>query len=566
MSNRLINESSPYLLAHADNPVDWYPWGDEALEAARAQNKPLFISIGYSSCHWCHVIARESFSDKTVAERINSAFIPVKVDREERPDIDAVYMSVCQSVTGSGGWPLTVLALPDGRPFFFATYMDKDRMTAMLMAAEELWNTQQEDLIDTSAHILENMLNGMEIASTYSIRTDLDRNAFIQLSRSFDRQWGGFGGAPKFPMPVRLLFLMDYYEKTGETQAMDIAEQTLLHMFRGGILDHISGGFFRYSTDVKWLVPHYEKMLYDNAMLLWAYARAYEITGRDIFKTVAESTADYVLREMRGENGEFYSSQDADRGGSEGAHYMLDEEELSRMMSAQDARELCSWFCVSGRGNANLIDNPEFEFLPANIERLRSELCINRTELKASGRDDKVLTAWNSLMVKALSIAAKALGRDDCRVAAEKACDFIMDKLFDGEIVYVCRRGSRRSVPGMAEDYSFLAMALLELGRLDDACKITKILINRFFDWENGGLYLYADNVPPLFLRPKETEDSVMPSGNSVLIKLLSELTENNDDRVWIDALKLQRKFMEAEAARYPAGFAFAVSALTLNS
>ncbi|MBQ3405196.1 MAG: thioredoxin domain-containing protein [Oscillospiraceae bacterium] len=566
MSNRLKNESSPYLLAHADNPVDWYPWGDEAFEAARQQNKPLFVSIGYSSCHWCHVIAAESFSDIEVAEKINRGFIPIKVDREERPDIDAVYMSVCQSATGSGGWPLTILALPDGRPFYLTTYLNKSGMLAMLDAAETLWQTQRYSLIDASVHILENMLNGMEVFSEYSRKDELDRTCFTQLNRSYDRQWGGFGRAPKFPMPCRLLFLMDYWERNGEERALDIVEQTLIRMYRGGVFDHISGGFFRYSTDSKWMVPHFEKMLYDNAMLLWVYSRAYAITGRALFKKAAEATADYVLREMTGKSGEFYSSQDADRGGSEGAHYMLDEKELGRVFSEEDAGELCSWFCVRGSGIANLIDNPDYETVPDSVERTRADLCSRRTELRTMGRDDKVLTAWNSLMITALSKAAGYLNRDDYRAAAERACGYVMDNLFDGETLYVCSRDSLRSVPGMAEDYCFLAMALIELGRTKQARDITDKLLEHFFDRENGGLYLYADNVPPLFLRPKETADSVLPSGNSVLIQVLNALSEGSEDDSFSDALRLQRRFMEAAAARYPAGSAYAVSALTKNN
>jgi len=564
MSNRLINEKSPYLLLHAENPVDWYPWSDEAKRKAVAENKPLFLSIGYSSCHWCHVIARESFEDTEIAENINRAFVPIKVDKEERPDLDSVYMEACQAMTGSGGWPLTVLATPEGIPFFSATYLPKEELLRLLQEAERLWNTEPEKLTRAAEHLRQHLQS--EETPPKSNMDGLGKIAYKQFSDSFDKRWGGFGQAPKFPSAHNLLFLLSYYRSTGEKYALEMVERTLEVMFRGGIFDHIGGGFCRYSTDEKWLIPHFEKMLYDNALLLWAYAEAFEITNRALYKRAGEQTADFVLRELTGPDGEFFGSLDADSEGGEGAYYALTPGELESLLGPEDGKLFCKWYSVTETGNfegksiPNLLYNHDAEKGNAYIEILREKVYAWRKVRMPLRRDDKVLTSWNALMIAALARASRVFDRKDYLEASERAADYLLKNLQDGNgRLYVRLRDGEAKYAGVADDYAFSALAFLELGQTDEAKKMVEVLLEHFFDKENGGFYLYADDAEQLYIRPKDIFDSAMPSGNSAALLALTRLRGGTNRETWEAAFKKQREFMAGQAARWPAGISFAL-------
>ncbi len=567
MSNRLINEKSPYLLQHAENPVDWYPWGEEAKERARTEDKPLFVSIGYSACHWCHVIARESFSDNEVAEVLNRRFVPVKVDREERPDIDSVYMSACQALTGSGGWPLTILALPDGRPFYAATYLPRDSLLRLLRSCALQWEGERTWFYNTATGVTE-ALKDVKIKTPGRAASpeELAAAAYRELSDNYDPRWGGFGSAPKFPTPHNILFLLDYFRDTGEEQALKMANSTLEAMYRGGIYDHIGGGFCRYSTDKMWLVPHFEKMLYDNALMLWAYADAYMLTGRPLFSYVGESVADYVLRELTGADGEFFSSQDADTGGEEGGFYTMTPAEIKSVLGDEAGRRFCDWFDITERGNfsgksiPNLMHNPEFEDEPEEISKLRHTIYEWRSQRAALSRDDKVLTTWNALMICGLVRGAEAFGRGDYLTAASRAADYIMTNLRtpDGRL-YIRRREGESFGAGIDTDYAATVLALLLLGHNDEAAALADILLGHFFDHDKGGLYLYADDAEQLFIRPKETYDGAIPSGNSIFLRVLAELFKKTKNEKWRGAYIKQLGFICSAAARYPLACAFAL-------
>lgn len=563
--NRLINEKSPYLLLHAENPVDWFPWGEEARNKAAAEDKPVFLSIGYSSCHWCHVIAEESFSDPDVAEVLNTGFVPVKVDREERPDVDSVYMTAAQAMTGSGGWPLTILALPDGRPFYAATYLPKMALLHLLNTAARLWKTERKKLTDTAGKIVQ-ALHVLEVTSPPGEPQNLAETALRQLSESYDGRYGGFSEAPKFPSPHNLLFLIDYYRRTKDKRALIMADSTLESMYRGGIFDHIGGGFCRYSTDRRWLVPHFEKMLYDNAMLLWAYAEMYSITGQAPIRFAGESTADYVLREMTGPGGEFYSSQDADSCGGEGGYYTFTPSEIKTALGEEGGNLFCRRFGITKAGNfenkniPNLIDNDNFASEPDGIPELRRKLYEWRRDRTILRRDDKVLTAWNALMICGLVRASEVFGRGDYLEAATKSADFILKNLTGpaGRLYIRWREGEAKG-EGTAEDYAFFSLALLMLGRTAEAAKLADILLLHFTDSDTGGLYLYADDAEPLFLRPKETYDGAMPSGNSAFLEVLARLYKATGEGRWRAALQKHLTYMCSAAARYPAGSTFAL-------
>jgi len=565
MPNRLINEKSPYLLLHAENPVDWYPWSDEAMRKAAAEDKPLFLSIGYSSCHWCHVIARESFEDAEVAEVLNRAFVPVKVDKEERPDLDAVYMVACQAMTGSGGWPLTALATPAGVPFFAATYLPKKDLLDLLREAERLWNTDREKLIQAAERLRQHLQT--EETPPKGDADGLAEAAYAQFSESFDRRWGGFGVPPKFPAPQNLLFLLSYYRGTGEAHALEMVERTLEGMFRGGIFDHIGGGFCRYSTDVKWLIPHFEKMLYDNALLLWAYAEAYEITGRAMYRCAGERTADFVLRELTGPDGEFFGSLDADSEGGEGAYYALTPGELESLLGPEDGKLFCKWYGIAESGNfegksiPNLLYNHDAERENAVIEALRKEVYDWRRARMPLRRDDKVLTSWNALMIAALARASRLFDKKDYLEAANRAADFLLKNLRDENGRLMIRlRGGEAKFAGIADDYAFAALAFWELGRVDETKEMVGVLLEHFSDRKNGGFYLTADDAESLYIRPKEIYDSAMPSGNSAALVVLRRLRTGADGAKWNSAYKNQLRFMANQAARSPAGIAFALS------
>ncbi|MBR3998994.1 MAG: thioredoxin domain-containing protein, partial [Clostridia bacterium] len=444
MSNRLANETSPYLLQHKDNPVDWYPWCSEAFDRAEKEDKPVFLSIGYSACHWCHVLAHESFEDKEIAELLNKYFISIKVDKEERPDIDSVYMAVCQAFTGSGGWPTSIFMTADQKPFFAGTYFPKSTRGGMigfrdlLIAIHEKWISDRTMLLKQSDEIIRH-LNSAEVM-TDTADTELIHTAVQQYEQSYDEKYGGFGRAPKFPTPHNLLFLLGYYERYKTASCLNMVEYTLMQMYRGGMFDHIGFGFCRYSTDKKFLVPHFEKMLYDNALLILAYCKAYTVTKKEIYLDIAEKTADYILREMTSPEGGFYSSQDADSEGEEGKYYLFTPDEIVNVLGEADGTRFNRHFDITEAGNfegkniPNLLKSDPDD---KSFEQFFSVIDDYRKKRYSLHRDEKTLTSWNSLMIAAMSRLYLVCKKKEYLTAALNADRFLREYLCDGDALCV---------------------------------------------------------------------------------------------------------------------------------
>ena len=578
MSNHLKDQTSPYLLQHAENPVDWYPWGEEAFSKARAEDKPVFLSIGYSTCHWCHVMAHESFEDLEIAEILNKYFVSVKVDKEERPDIDSIYMAVCQAFTGSGGWPASIFMTAEQKPFFAGTYFPKNaRFGAvgfrdLLLIIHRKWMDEREALL-SSADEIAAALNRYHAPASQADETLLDA-ALQWYRRNFDAPFGGFGGAPKFPAPHNLLFLMQQYEKRGDCQALNMAETTLQKMYAGGLFDHIGYGFCRYSTDRCYLVPHFEKMLYDNALLILSYCKAYELTGRPFYLEVAQKTASYVLTEMTSPNGGFYSAQDADSDGEEGKYYVFTREEVIGLLGQADGAAFCERFGITKAGNfggksipnllhaKNLTDESFDSFLPVLREYRRRRSSLHT--------DDKILTAWNALMIAALCRLYRC-SRDAVYLeAAKKAQGFIENSLCDQNMLYVSFRDGRPSGHGFLDDYASYIFALLSLYDatlerkfLHRAVQLTRETVMQYYDSEHGGFYLSGTENEALLFRPKECYDGAVPSGNSVMAYVLVRLNALLPDQRTEDVLDKQLAYMAGEAERFPAGFSMFLMALS---
>jgi uncharacterized protein YyaL (SSP411 family) len=568
-TNRLGAEKSPYLLQHAHNPVDWYPWGAEAFEKAEREDKPIFLSIGYSTCHWCHVMAHESFEDPEVAQMMNEAFVCIKVDREERPDIDGIYMTICQMLTGSGGWPLTIVMTPDKQPFFAATYIPKTSrygrtgMLDLIPRIQELWTTRRGELLESADRITNALREAPQDAPGQEPDAMTMQQAYRQLAERFDALHGGFGDAPKFPTPHNLLFLLRYWKRTGEGEALAMVEQTLEAMRLGGVYDHVGFGFHRYSTDRHWLLPHFEKMLYDQALMLMAYVEAYQATGKATYAETAQEIVAYVLRDMTSPEGGFYSAEDADSEGEEGKFYVWTEEELQGVLGEEDAGLLIDLFNVEPDGNfleeatrertgANILHlrKPVAELAeeiglaePALRERLeaaRQKLFTHREGRIHPHKDDKVLTDWNGLMIAALAKAAQAFDLADYANAASRAADFILTTMRseDGRLVHRYRDGEA-GLPAHVDDYAFLIWGLLELYEaafevryLQAALDLNEELLEHFWDGENGGFYVTASDAEELLIRQKEIYDGATPSGNSVAmwnLLRLARITANPD-------------------------------------
>ena len=463
MSNRLSMEHSPYLLQHADNPVDWHPWGLEVFEEAVRLDRPVFLSIGYSPCHWCHVMAHESFEDEAVARAVNKDFLPVKVDREERPDVDAVYMAACVAMNGSGGWPLTVLLAPDQKPFWAGTYLPRTQLLHLLGEAARLWRENRAGVLAAGETLTAHLRREAEHRPGAPSRK-LVRQAADLFARSFDPQWGGFGPTPKFPTPHNLIFLLQYAQLTGDGHAREMALRTLEAMYRGGLFDHVGGGFSRYSTDERWLVPHFEKMLYDNALLALAYTEAFQHTRRPLYGQTARRTLDYVLRELSDPQGGLCCGQDADSGGVEGKYYVLAPDELVSVLSRADAEHFCRWYGVTPAGNfegksiPNLLGQPHFDREPEGVDALREKVYAYRLGRTALHRDDKVLTAWNGLALAALARVGLVLDEPRYLDAARRTADFLAERLTgpDGRLLARWRDGDAAH-PGKLDDYAFYA-------------------------------------------------------------------------------------------------------------
>ncbi len=574
MSNRLSTERSPYLLQHAENPVDWRPWGPEVFEEAKRTDKPVLLSIGYSTCHWCHVMAHESFEDETVAQAVNAAFLPVKVDREERPDVDAVYMAACLAMNGSGGWPLTVLLTPDQKPFWAGTYLPKDQLLHLLRKAARLWREDRAGVLVTgdtlTAHLQQ---EGQARPGTPS--RELVRQAVSQFAQSYDERWGGFGAAPKFPTPHNLIFLLRYAQLAKEEHAREMALHTLNNMYRGGLFDHVGGGFSRYSTDQHWLVPHFEKMLYDNALLALAYTEAFQHTRCPIYGKITRRTLDYVLRELSGPQGGFCCGQDADSDGVEGKYYALTPDELAQALGGVDGLRFCQWYGITPEGNfegksiPNLLGQSQFDQDPEDMAALREQVYAYRLSRTALHRDDKVLTAWNGLAMAALARAGLVLDEPWYLDAARQTAEFLAEKLTtsDGRLLARWRDGDAAH-PGKLDDYAFLAYGLLELysatfdaSYLTRAVGLADCLLKLFFDGERGGFYPYASNGEQLLTRTKEAYDGAMPSGNSIAALVLFRLSRLTGEMRWREAADLHLSWLAGAAEGYPAGHSFAMLA-----
>ena len=553
-ANKLIQEKSPYLLQHAYNPVNWYPWSDEAFIESQKQNKPIFLSIGYSTCHWCHVMENESFEDLDVANKLNSDYIPIKVDREERPDVDTVYMNICQAMTGSGGWPLNIILTPDKKPIYAGTYFPKHSkygiigLLDILNKITDAWNTREDELIDKSNEIV-NFIN--DSITTNSVSGEINNKifdiAFDEFEQSYDTTYGGFSNAPKFPSPHQLLFLMRYYKNFDNPSALSMCINTLTRMYKGGIYDHIGGGFSRYSTDNKWLVPHFEKMLYDNALLLMAYTDAYAITKKPLFKEIITNTISYITREMTDINGGFYSALDADSEGIEGKFYIWSYDEIINILGKQNGEFFCKYYNITKKGNfegnsiPNLINTDLQELTPPQVKlkivACKDKLLSIRNERIHPHKDDKILTSWNGLMIAALSYAGRVLNNSNYITLARNAVHFINNNLFDSSGRLLIRyRDNQASNLGLLNDYSFMVWGLIELYEatleseyLVRAYNLNNDMIKLFWDTDNGGFYQSGDDNENLIMRPKEIYDGALMSGNSVAANNILKLSRMLD-------------------------------------
>lgn len=543
--NRLIKEISPYLLQHSRNPVDWYPWCDEAFEKAKLENKPIFLSIGYSTCHWCHVMERESFEDKETADLMNQVFVSIKVDREERPDIDNIYMMVCQIMTGSGGWPLSVVMTPDKKPFFSGTYFPKESRYGrmgfkdLINKIDEAWKYKRDEIEESSIEITNHLHKSYSSITKKRIDTKIFDNAFNNFEKRFDATYGGFGNAPKFPSPHNLMFLLRYWKRTGNQHSLNMVAKTLTEMKRGGIFDQIGFGFHRYSTDIKWLVPHFEKMLYDQALLTVAYTETYQATGINEFKNTVDDIITYILRDMTSPDGGFYSAEDADSEGIEGKFYIWTQDEINNLLGNEEAGLICKLFNTDREGN--FPDEATHEFSGANIFHLndssaldirnddrftniRTKLFEHRKKRVPPYKDDKILTDWNGLMIAALAKAGRVFEKQEYISAAERAVGFINDKLTtsDGNLIHRYRNGDS-AITANLDDYAFMIRALLELyestfkaAYLEQAIRFTNFSIQHFWDEKNGGFFFSPDYGEQLIVRTKEYYDGAIPSGNSI--------------------------------------------------
>ena len=579
MANRLHKEKSPYLLQHGENPVDWYPWCEEAFQKAKEEDKPVFLSIGYSTCHWCHVMAHESFEDQEVAEILNRDFISIKVDREERPDIDAVYMSVCQAVTGSGGWPLTIIMTPQQKPFFAGTYFPKKGaygrmgLTELLERVAILWKENREELIQAGNEIT-SAINLSQAHSGQEPDRKLVDRAFSEFARIFDIKWGGFGQAPKFPTPHNLMFLMRYAATMQEVGAQKMALVTLEDMARGGIHDHIGGGFSRYSTDEMWLVPHFEKMLYDNALLLIAYAKAYQHTKREFYADVAHRTAQYILNELTSEEGGCYCGQDADSEGVEGKYYVFTPKEVKQVLGDTDGEEFCRLYDITDDGNFEGKSIPNriqsvADSWQRNDPRLKKLYAyrMNRTMLH---KDDKILLSWNAWAMIALAQAGLILNERSYLDAAIRIHQFIEKKMTgEDDRLFLRYRDGEAAHVGQLEDYAVYALGLLELYRstldvayLEKAIFRAEQMMALFEDSEQGGYFMTASDGETLIARPKETYDGAIPSGNSVASMVLQRLALLTGEGKWQDAAGRQIQFLANAIWDHPGSSCLGVLAM----
>jgi uncharacterized protein YyaL (SSP411 family) len=594
-TNRLVHEKSPYLLQHAHNPVHWYPWGEEAFGKAREENKPIFLSIGYSTCHWCHVMERESFEDQEVADLLNAHFISVKVDREERPDIDQIYMSVCQALTGHGGWPLSILMTADQKPFFAGTYFPKTNrygkpgLIEILQKVKTLWQEQQHQLLDTSEKLttaLHEMQQNPAAPVVLSLTTF--EAAYEQLEESYDDLYGGFGKEPKFPTPHHYLYLLREWYRTGNEEALDMVCHSLTSMYRGGIYDHLGYGFSRYSVDAKWLVPHFEKMLYDNALLTYTYLETFQATGENFYQAVAESIIEYVQRELRSPEGAFYSAEDAESEGEEGKFYVWTAAEIEQVIGEKEGKWFCDFYGVSPEGNfegknvLHVLQAPSLssfanktgldkENIQPLLEEARHQLFAFREKRAKPHLDDKVLTAWNAMMIAAMAKAAAVLQKEQYARLAGQAVHFIEERLVRNGRLYSRYRDGETRYKGYLDDYAYYVWALHELyfatadpHYLDRAMYYLNEVIDLFWDAEQGGFYFTGDEAEKLFIRPKEYDDSAVPSGNSVMALNLIRHIRFTGATKYEQYLNRLIQSYSADVSHQPEGYTFFLCALQM--
>ena len=591
-ANRLIHETSPYLLQHAHNPVAWYPWGEEALAAARAQDKPIFLSIGYSACHWCHVMERESFENAETAAVMNDLFINIKVDREERPDLDAIYMDAVQAMTGQGGWPMSVFLTPDGRPFYGGTYFPPQPRYGMPSFEQVLRSVadayqQRRGQVEGQAERLTAMLRRAATLGEQAVElgSDILHDAIARLHENFDEQYGGFGGRPKFPQPMTLDFILTQYRLTGDLDTLYMAELTLEQMALGGLYDQLGGGFHRYSVDEVWLVPHFEKMLYDNAQLLRTYLHAWQITGRPLYRRILDETIDYVLREMTAPGGGFYSTQDADSEGEEGKFFVWTPREVEELLDPRAAGVFETYYGMSDRGNfegknilyvSRTAENVAQRFGLSEDEvnnllaQARATLFARRELRIKPGRDEKILTEWNGLMIHALAECGAVLGRADALHAAQAAADFILTHMSaaDGKL-YRSYKDGRARFNAYLEDYAAFARSLValyettfDLRYLGEASRLTQLMFEQFHDAAGGGFFQTGVDHETLVVRRKDYIDNAIPSGNSLAAELLlrlAVLVDNADYRR--EATRILLTMREAMSSQ-PTGFGRMLCAL----
>jgi hypothetical protein len=590
--NRLIREKSPYLLQHAYNPVDWYPWGGEAFEKAKKEDKPIFLSIGYSTCHWCHVMEKESFEDPEVAELMNEAFVSIKVDREERPDLDHLYMTVSQMMTGSGGWPLNLVMTPAKKPFFAATYIPKGSrfgrtgMMELVPRIRDIWRTRRKDVLE-SADSITNALRGVEKeTSGKELGLPVLQTAYTDLAKRFDQTYGGFSGAPKFPTPHNFLFMLRYWKRTGDQAALKMVEKTLQEMRKGGIYDQIGFGFHRYSTDREWLVPHFEKMLYDQAMLATAYLEAYQATGEKAYADTAKEIFTYVLRDMKSPEGAFYSAEDADSEGVEGKFYVWTEEEFRQLFDEEQADLMARVFHLEKKGNFReeataKSTGKNILYLGKALPEISADLGIPLAELEdriGAGRekafevrekrihphkDDKLLTDWNGLMIAALAKGGQVLGEKSLENEAKGAADFIMSRMRDanGRLFHRYREGEAGIIANL-DDYAFMMWGLIELYEasfdvkyLSWALELNAGLLEHFSDPLEGGFFFTPDDGEELLVRKKEVYDGAIPSGNAVTMHNLLRLARMTGRAEFEEQAARISKAFSSQINQFPSGY-----------
>jgi uncharacterized protein YyaL (SSP411 family) len=596
--NRLFAEKSPYLLQHADNPVDWYPWGEDAFEKARREHKPIFLSIGYSTCHWCHVMAHESFEDSEIAREMNEVFVSVKVDREERPDIDAVYMTVCQLMTGSGGWPLTIIMTPDKEPFFAGTYFPKESMYGRIGMRQligeiaRVWKEQQGRIEKITQEVKTSLvqLNEEDQGETAPYGR-LAQNTYQAIRQSYDRKNGGFGTVPKFPNASHLFFLLRYWRRTGEKEALDMVVGTLEAMRCGGIYDQIGFGFHRYSTDGHWLVPHFEKMLYDQALLLMVYTEAFQATEKKIFKKTAQEIITYVLRDMTSREGGFFSAEDADSEGEEGKYYLWTIGELAEGLGAQEVEASSVLYNLESAGNYRdertgrrngkniphlkrvaLRNDTSGNFSPSAQEHnevLRRKMYALRSKRVRPHRDEKILTDWNGLMIAALAKAGRVFDNKNVLEAAMQAAELVLEKLTTSNkrLMHMYKDGVAE-IDGTAGDYVYLVWGLFELYEssfipryLENAVEINETFMKHFRDEQRGEFFMTADDAEKLLVRSKDIYDGAIPSSSSVGLYNILRLSLLTEDHVLYELAQQTLRAYSSQVSKTPTGHTFFLSA-----